>query len=45
MIIQFCPYCQQALEKKGNKYICPVHGIVLQEVESEKKEDPPGYIG
>lgn len=46
---QFCTYCQQPLEKIGDKYLCPIHGFVLREVEKEEESSDEnsynGYIG
>lgn len=46
MVNQFCHYCQSILIKIGDKYSCPIHGFVLQEVDEEPEENrDKSYIG
>ena len=44
MVNRFCHYCQSLLVKIGDKFTCPIHGFVLQEVEEEENKDR-SYIG
>ena len=38
----FCPHCHQKCRLVDNKWVCPIHGILPDEEESE--EEKPSYI-
>ena len=45
---KFCNYCFQPLKEVDGGYLCPIHGIVLEEEENEINEESdrkPSYIG
>ena len=39
---QFCPYCYQLLKEVDGVLVCPIHGVIEDDRESETKM--PDYV-